>query len=180
MLRVPCQSFLHSGKVSVFDGTKLIGTVTAAADGTWSLQANVTGNAVHSYMETSTDLAGNAGSSAGVTLYTPASNKTLQGGAGSDVLVGGPNDNRIGGGGADRFVFNPGFGKETVKDFNVTQDVLAFDHRLFANATASQVISQTHDSKAGAVIVVDANDTVTLTGVTVAQLQSHLSDFTFF
>jgi len=58
--------------------------------------------------------------------------------------------------------------------------VIAFDHTLFANATPAQVLSQTHDSAAGAVIVVDSLDTVTLTGVTVAQLQSHASDFHFF
>jgi Ca2+-binding RTX toxin-like protein len=157
--------------VSIFDGDKLVGTVTAAADGTWSLQANIKGSAVHSFTETST-LGSHTALSAGVTLYTPAANKSLQGGSGNDVLIGGPNDTLTGGGGSDTFVFNPSFGKETVKDFNVGQDVLSFDHTLFANATASQVLSQTHDSKAGAVIVVDAHDTVTLTGVTVAQLQA--------
>ena len=69
-------------------------------------------------------------------------------------------------------VFNPNFGKETVKDYKVNQDVLAFSHTLFSNDTASQVLSQTHDSKAGAVIVADAHDTITLVGVTVAQLQA--------
>ena len=49
---------------------------------------------------------------------------------------------------------------------------------MFSHATAAQVLSQTHDSKAGAVIVVDANDTMTLTGVSVVQL--HASDFQFF
>jgi fibronectin-binding autotransporter adhesin len=62
----------------------------------------------------------------------------------------------------------------------VNQDILAFDHTLFANATPSQVLSQTHDTIAGAVIAVDAHDTVTLTGVTVAQLQHNTSDFHFF
>jgi Ca2+-binding RTX toxin-like protein len=166
--------------VSISDGTKLMGTVTASADGSWSLQANVGGNTIHSYTETSTDLAGNTGSSPGVTLYAPAANKTLQGGTGNDVLIGGANDTLIGGLGSDTFVFNPNFGKETIKDFDVTQDVLAFSATLFANATPSQVLSQTHDSKAGAVIVVDATDTVTLTGVTVAQLQAHLGDIHFF
>ncbi len=33
-------------------------------------------------------------------------------------------------------------------------------------------LSQTHGSKAGAVIAVDAGDTITLVGVTVAQLQA--------
>jgi Ca2+-binding RTX toxin-like protein len=169
-----------NSSVLVYDGGKLIGTATASADGSWSLQANVGGNTIHSYTETSTDLAGNTGSSAGVTLYTPAANKTLQGGVGNDVLNGGPNDTLIGGLGSDTFVFNPNFGKATIKDFDVTQDVIAFSATLFTNATPSQVLSQTHDSKAGAMIVVDATDAVTLTGVTVAQLQAHLGDIHFF
>ncbi len=74
--------------------------------------------------------------------------------------------------GIDSFVFNAGLGKDTVKDFNVDQDILLFDHTLFSNATAEQILSQTHDSKTGAVIAVDAHDTITLVGVTVAQLQT--------
>ena len=76
-------------------------------------------------------------------------------------------------------MFNPNFGKNTIKDFNLTQDVLAFAQSLFPNGV-SQVLGQAHDSKAGAVIVVDAQDTVTVVGVTVAQLQSHASDIHFF
>jgi len=96
----------------------------------------------------------------------------LGGGNGNDVLIGAPNDTFTGGTGADTFVFNQNFGKETITDHNVNQDVLAFDHHLFSSGTASQVLSQTHDSTAGAVIVADAHDTLTLTGVTVAQLQA--------
>jgi Ca2+-binding RTX toxin-like protein len=154
-----------NSNVSVFDGTNLVGTVPAASDGTWTLQANLTGNGIHSFTESSTDLVGNTASSAGATLYSTSTNKSLVAGGGADVLIGAPGDTLTGGAGADTFVFNPKFG---------------FDHSQFANATASQVLSQTHDSKAGAVIVVDAHDTITLTGVTVAQLQSHLSDFHFF
>jgi probable HAF family extracellular repeat protein len=167
-----------------FDSTELVGTVTAAADGTWSLQAKVTGTGIHSFTETSTDLAGNTESSAGVTLYSAATNKLLLGGSGDDVLIAGKNDTLIGGGGSDTFVFNPSFGKDTIKDFNVNQDVLRFDHTLFAHATTSQVLSQTHDSSAGAVIAVDAHDTVTLTHVSVAQLevaqQAHVDWLLFF
>jgi Ca2+-binding RTX toxin-like protein len=155
--------------VSVFDGTKLVGTVTAGSDGTWALNANVTSNVVHSFTETAT-LAGNTASSSSVTLYTPSAHQALVGGTGNDVLIGRPNDTLTGGGGADTFVFNLGFGKETITDFNVSQNVIAFDHTLFANATAAQVLSQTHDSTNGAVIEVDTANTVTLTGVTVAQL----------
>ena len=166
------------GTVSAYDGTQLIGTTTAASDGTWSLQAHLTGGAIHSFTETATDLQGNAASSAGVTLYSNSQNKSLVGGTGDDVLIGDKGDQLTGGVGADTFVFNPNLGKETVADFNASQDILAFDHTLFTNATASQVLSQTHDSSAGAVIAVDAHDTVTLTGVTVAQL--HASVFHFF
>jgi hypothetical protein len=174
-----------NNSVSIFDGTKLVGTVTATADGTWSLQANVPGGAkggvvIHSYTETSTDGSSGHASSTGVTLFAQAAKQSLQGSSGNDVLIAAPNDTLAGGAGNDTFVFNPGFGKVTVTDFNVSQDGLRFDHTLFTNATASQVLSQTHDSSAGAVIVVDTNDTVTLTGVTVAQLQSHTSDFHFF
>ena len=130
-----------NSSVSVFDGTNLVGIVSAAADGTWSLQANIKGNVVHSFTETSIDLAGNSASSAGVTLYTPAANKVLRGGNGNDVLIGAPNDTLTGGPGADTLVFNPSFGKETIRDYNVNQDVLAFNHTLFANDTASQVLN---------------------------------------
>ena len=126
----------RGSSVSIFDGNKLVGTVAAATDGTWSLQTNVTGNVVHSFTETSTDQAGKTVSSAGVALYTPAAHKLLAGGSGNDVLIGRPNDRLTGNGGADTFVFNPSFGKETITDFDVNQDVLAFDQTLFRNATA--------------------------------------------
>jgi phosphoserine aminotransferase len=71
-----------------------------------------------------------------------------------------------------------------VSDYAVNQDALAFDHTLFTQDTTSQVLSQTYDSSAGAVIVVDAHDAVTLAGVTLAQLQAaqsaHLDWLHFF
>ncbi len=158
--------------MSIFDGSKLIGTVAAAVNGSWSLQTNVNGNVVHSYTETSIDGSGNTASSTGVTLFAQAAKQSLQGGSGNDVLIGAPNDTLMGNAGSDTFVFNKSFGKETVTDYNANQDVLAFDHTLFTHDTAAQVLSQAHDSSAGAVIVVDSHDTVTLTGVTVAELQA--------
>jgi Ca2+-binding RTX toxin-like protein len=157
--------------VSVFDGTKPLGTVTTDGSGNWSLQTNISGG-THQFTETATDVAGNTGNSVAVTVYAPTGHQTLTGGSGNDFLIGGPNDTLIGGAGNDTFVFNPSFGKETVADFNPNQDHLAFNHALFTQYTAAQVLSQTHDTSFGAVIVVDPHDTVTLTGVTVAQLQA--------
>jgi hypothetical protein len=150
--------------VSVFDGSKLLGTAAADSSGSWSLQANIAGNTIHQFTETATDLAGNTGSSVGVTTYSPSTNKSLVGGSGNDYT----------------FVFNANFGKDVVADFDVNHDILAFSHTLFANDTAAQVLSQTHDASAGAVIAVDAHDAITLHGVTTALLATHSSDFHFF
>jgi Ca2+-binding RTX toxin-like protein len=157
--------------VTVFDGSKSLGTATADGSGDWSLQTNIS-RGTHQFTETAIDLAGNTGASAAVTDYAPGGNKTLTGGSGNDFLIGANNDTLIGGAGNDTFVFNQGFGKETIADFNPNQDHLAFNHALFTQYTAAQILSQTHDTSAGAVIVVDPHDTVTLTGVTVAQLQA--------
>src|SRR5262249_39669957 len=175
-----------NNSVSIFDNGNLINTVTAGADGKWSLNVNVPsgtkgGVVIHSYTETATDGTSHQPSTR-VSLFAQASNQTLQGGSGNDVLIARPNDILKGGAGNDTFVFNPAFGKVTISDFgkNGDHDGLRFDHTLFANQTSAQVISQAHDSTAGAVIVVDANNTVTLTGVSVAQLQGHASDIHFF
>jgi hypothetical protein len=166
-------------KVSVFDGSKLLGTVTADGSGNWSLQTKISGGA-HQFTETATDLAGNTGASAAVTDYATGGLKTLTGGSGYHFLIAGKNDTLIGGTGNDTFVFNQGFGKVTVADFNPNQDRLAFNHALFVQSTAAFVLSQTHDTSFGAEIVVDPHDTITLPGVTTAQLAAHPSDIRFF
>jgi hypothetical protein len=167
-----------NSQVSIFEGTSFLGRVTAGSDGTWSLQSKL-GNGIQSFTETSTDSVGNSASSTGVALYASSAHQHLQGGAGNDVLIGNNQATLTGAAGSDNFVFNPHFGKNTVTDFNVNQDVITFDHTLFANATPEQVLSQTFDTPAGAVIEVDRANTVTLTGVQVAELQNHLSDFHF-
>jgi Ca2+-binding RTX toxin-like protein len=129
-------------------------------------------NNVHSYTEFSTDGPGSTTLPAAVTLYAPFPYSLLTGGSENDVLIGRSNDTFTGGGGSDTFVFNKGFGKETVTDFNPNQDQLAFNHALFAQSTAAFVLSHAHDTSFGAEIVVDRHDTVTLTNVTVAQLQA--------
>jgi len=56
-------------------------------------------------------------------------------------------------------------------------DVLAFNHNLIASA--SQLLDQTHDTAAGAVIDVVADQSVTLANIHLADLQAHTSDFHF-
>lgn len=78
----------------------------------------------------------------------------------------------------DTFVFNPNFGKDVVTDFNVVHDILAFSHTLFSSA--SQVLAKTQDTSAGAMITIDAQDTITLSGVTKQTLATNAPDFQFF
>jgi Ca2+-binding RTX toxin-like protein len=165
--------------VSVFDGQKLLGNVTADANGNWSLAANLIGHVVHSLTETATDPNGLSGSSAGVALFDQSARSTLTGGAGNDVLIAAPNDALTGGAGADTFVFNPGFGRVTVTDFDPTQDVLSLSHTLFSSA--QQLLNHAVDTPIGLLIMVDPGDTITLTHVTLAQLTAHqATDLHFF
>ena len=59
------------------------------------------------------------------TLYGGAGDDTLYGGAGDDTLTGGEGDDTLTGGeGDDTFVFGPGFGNDTITDFNPDEDTL--------------------------------------------------------
>jgi Ca2+-binding RTX toxin-like protein len=96
----------------------------------------------------------------------------------NDTLKGDGGDNKLtGGSGADTFVFAPNFGKDTITDYTPGTDSLTFDHTIFADAAA--VMAATQDVNGNAVIAHDANTTVTLTGVTTAQLNTHQNDFHF-
>jgi Ca2+-binding RTX toxin-like protein len=80
----------------------------------------------------------------------------------------------VGGDGADRFVFSGAFGTDVVSDFKAN-DVIQLDAAQFANFGAVQAAS----SQLGAdvVITLNAANTITLTGVTLASLNS--GDFLF-
>jgi hypothetical protein len=84
----------------------------------------------------------------------------------------------VGTGSNDTFVFTPAFGNATVTNFNPATDVLQVDHSVFANAQA--LLAATHDDGHGNVVITaDAHDTIMLQNVTLAQLQTHQSDFHF-
>ena len=77
----------------------------------------------------------------------------------------------IGGPGNDNFVFAPGLGADTITNFNAQQDTLELDH--FANVQTAQELQAliSTDAHGDAVINLGHNDSVTLAGVTDAQLQ---------
>ena len=112
--------------------------------------------------------------------------ENVRGGSGADNIVGSNsanqleggagNDRLTGGGGDDTFVFRPGFGHDTITDFNIGtaagHDVL--DLRGLGFTSVQDVLNHT-DPGANAVIHAGIDD-VTLQHVTKAQLALHTVD----
>jgi len=115
------------------------------------------------------------GSNSANRLDGGAGNDTIRGGGDADTIIGGAgNDTLTGGGGRDTFVFRPGFGKDVITDFRigvsaVKTDVL--DLQGLGFTSVKDVLNHT-DLGANAVIHV-GSDTITLHGVTEAQLAAH-------
>jgi probable HAF family extracellular repeat protein len=124
------------------------------------------------------------GGTAGATIHGGFGFYVLDGGAGDDtviaaigiqVLIGGPNDTLTGGLGLDTFVFAPSFGQNTITNFNPLLDSIQLPKTEFANFAAVEAHAQQvgHNT----VITYDAQDTITLTGVSLSSV--HAFDFQF-
>jgi Ca2+-binding RTX toxin-like protein len=115
----------------------------------------------------------------GAWMLGTSGNDTITGTSTADRIIGlAGNDTLTGGGASDIFVFNVGFGKDTITDFTAgagSVDVIQLNTSVFANfaavtAAATQVGSDT-------LITYDANNTLTLKNVAMSSL--HQDDFTF-
>lgn len=83
--------------------------------------------------------------------------------------------------GSTTFVFNPGYGQDTVRNFEVAgqdHDVLDLPSSDFSSIAA--VLRDTHTVNGNAVITdPTSRDTITLTGVTRSELRANKQDITF-
>jgi VCBS repeat-containing protein len=104
-----------------------------------------------------------------------AGHDVLIGGNSPDVLVGGVMDTMTGGNGPDTFLFRPHFGANIITDFDVHNDAVQLDKSIFSSV--ADLLGHTTDTVGGAVINDTHGDTITLTNVTLAQLQTHTNDF---
>lgn len=103
---------------------------------------------------------------------------TLDGTAGKDwILSSTGNDTMTGHGGADNFVFAAGSGNDTITDFTSGTDHIVlngYGAPFTDQASFSQWLTdQVTDTANGAVIHLDASDSITLTGVAKANLAAH-------
>jgi Ca2+-binding RTX toxin-like protein len=167
--------------VTLYDGSKAIGSATVDSSGNWSITSSALAVGAHSITATATDVAGNVSALSGadgvsiVAAAAPATTlngsngvDTLNGSAGNfiinakngnDTIIGGPGDVLTGGKGADTFVFNPGFGHDTITDFSHSQhDILSFNGFNGVQPTVA-------DSTAGLTLTFASGDNVLLQGV---------------
>jgi Ca2+-binding RTX toxin-like protein len=106
-------------------------------------------------------------------------NDRLDGAAGNDYLLGElGNDNLIGGLGADVFVFDKSFGHDTIEDFWAGT---GRTDRVWITGTDihnfDDVLAHSQNSAEGVVFTINENDSITFTGITMAQLVA--DDFIF-
>jgi Ca2+-binding RTX toxin-like protein len=94
-------------------------------------------------------------------------NDTLVASAANSTLFGNP--------GNTTFSIGPGAGKDTIYNFQNSQDTLQFNHALFANFAAAMTSASQVD--ANTVFAIDANDSVTLENVNKSSLAA--SNFHF-
>jgi len=124
------------------------------------------------------------GNNSGGILNGGGGNDSVTGGTGVDYIIGGSGTDRLtGGANDDVFIFRPGFGTDTVTDFNVgtvaSHDTL--DLRGLGISSVADLLSNTSsagyyvDGGASAVIHVGA-DSITLANVSKALLLSHQYD----
>jgi Ca2+-binding RTX toxin-like protein len=109
-------------------------------------------------------------------LFGFAGADTLNGMGGNDYLDGGKgNDMLTGGAGADRFVFVTGDGNDTITDFTHGSDVI--DLHGYGVTDFATLETLMYQDGANLLIALDAQNHITLQGVTIAQLSA--GDFAF-
>lgn len=111
---------------SGYDTAKILDTAGVSVNlGTWRGVERVDGNIGNDTLDGSLTtfaifLFGDEGNDL---IYGGSGKDTLNGGSGQDTLVGSAGDDwLVGGTGADLFVFRPGFGRDVIADFDLTQD----------------------------------------------------------
>jgi Ca2+-binding RTX toxin-like protein len=124
-------------QISLYDGSKLMGSAATNTNGSWSYSGKSAVNATHTYEIISTDLNGKQTKGTGLGLVGSNGADTLIGSSGNDIIVGGAgNDVLTGGSGADTFAFtaapNANKNLDRITDFTSGTDKLAFARSEFS------------------------------------------------
>ena len=114
-------------------------------------------------------------------LFGDRNNDTISGGSGNDLINGGTGiDSLNGNAGLDTFIFNPGFGIDTIAGFEDNIDRLKLDDAIWGGGkTVAQVIA-TYAHVVGANTVFDFNNGNKFTVLGVTNLAVFQDDITIF
>jgi hypothetical protein len=102
----------------------------------------------------------------GISVINPAAAPS-----GTTITASSADQTQTGAGSNDTFAFAPGFGHDTITNFQPTTDVLQIDHSVALLAATQD------DGHGNVVITAGPHDTITLQHVTLTQLQAHQGDF---
>jgi hypothetical protein len=158
-----------NSQLKLYDGTTLLGSVNASANGSWSFTTTALSNCVHDITAQEVDNSGHVvGTSSGAAIVGE-SHSTLTSTSGNDLLVGN--------GHSDTFVFAANFGNDVIQNFVAggrCHDTIQFSKSVFDNFAS--VLS--HASQVGQDVVISAgNDSLTLKNTKIGALNGH--DFHF-
>ena len=159
-----------NSQIKLYDGNTSLGTVTTAADGSWSYKtSSAVSDSVHTYTAQQIDGNGQVVGTSGSAILGSTGSNTLKSTSGDDILVGG--------GQADTFAFAANFGRDVIKDFVASgsaQDTIQFSKTVFDNfASVLSHASQVDQD----VVISSGNDTLTLKNTKLSALNS--GDFHF-
>ncbi|WP_275689470.1 putative Ig domain-containing protein [Nitrosomonas sp. JL21] len=102
-----------------------------------------------------------AGQDSNDVLYGEGGNDTLMGGQGDDILAGGSgNDTLTGGPGNDSYLFDQGFGKDTVNNHDTTTE--EFDYIEFGHGISADKVRASRSGDHLVLTVLDAGDELTV------------------
>jgi hypothetical protein len=160
-----------NSQVKLYDGNTSLGTVSTAADGSWSFKtSSAISDTVHTYTAKQIDGAGQVVGTSGNAILGSTSNNELKGTSGNDLFTGN--------GGNDTFVFAANFGNDIIKDFGASSrshDVIQFSKSVFDNF--ADVLAHAAQVGRDVVISADAGDSVTLKNTKLSAISSN--DFHF-
>jgi hypothetical protein len=158
-------------QIKLYDGTASLGSVTAAADGTWNFTtASAVSNTVHTFKAQEIDSTGHVVANSGSAILGSSHSNTLTSNAGDNFIVGN--------GHPDTFVFASNFGNDVIKDFLAGgrgHDVVQFSKSVFDSF--ADVLA--HATQVGHDVVISSgvNESLTLKNIKLGALNSH--DFHF-
>jgi hypothetical protein len=159
-------------QVKLYDGTTLLGTATASANGTWSLTKSHLSNTLHTITAQELDSTGHVVETSSGAVVLAASNTSMfTGTGGDDFLFSSSSDLN------DTFVFASNFGHSTIQGFTATgsgHDTVQFSNSVFDSFAS--VLS--HASQVGQDVVISTgNETLKLLNTKLGALSGQ--DFHF-